>query len=149
MQQVCIYILSVITRYREGSKKHLDDPVPNSDFPVLHCLGIGSSVSGIRSYQIEKYMSKFQPIPNLICLSSTSKSKFQCLTSGCGTLVIQLTNDPKVQGSNPASTLQWEKIFKNCLSDLSPDGFSSPSSASHPDQSSWCHIDKTFYDHNL
>ncbi len=54
-----------IARYCEGSKKPLDDPVPNGDFPVLHCLGIGSSVSGIRSDQIRKYMSKFEPIPNL------------------------------------------------------------------------------------
>ncbi len=34
-------------RYREGSKKHLDDPVPNGDFAILHCLGIRSSVLGI------------------------------------------------------------------------------------------------------
>ena len=44
---------------REGSKNHLDDAVPNCDFPVLHCLGIGSSVSGIGSDRIGKYMSKF------------------------------------------------------------------------------------------
>ena len=50
-------VLSGITRYREGSKKHLDDPVPNGDFLVLHCLGIGSSVLGIRSDHIGKYMS--------------------------------------------------------------------------------------------
>jgi hypothetical protein len=33
----CLYhqILSGITRYLEGSKKHLDDPVPNGDLPVL------------------------------------------------------------------------------------------------------------------
>jgi hypothetical protein len=30
----------------------------NGDFPVLHCLGIGLSVLGIRSYCIGKYMSK-------------------------------------------------------------------------------------------
>jgi hypothetical protein len=48
-----------IIRYHEGSKKHLGDPVPNSDFPVLHCLSIRSSVSGIRSDRIRKYMSKF------------------------------------------------------------------------------------------
>jgi hypothetical protein len=45
-------------RYCEGLKKHLDDPVPNSDFRVLHCLGIGSSVWGITSYCIRKCMSK-------------------------------------------------------------------------------------------
>ncbi len=39
-------------------KKHLDDPVPNADFPELRCLDIGSSVSGISSDQIGKYMSK-------------------------------------------------------------------------------------------
>ncbi len=43
----------------KAQKKHLDDLVPNGDFPVLHCLGIGLSVSGIRSYHIGKYMSKF------------------------------------------------------------------------------------------
>ncbi len=52
-------VSSGIARYREGSKKHLDDLVPNGDFPVLHCLVIGFSVSGIRSYHIGKYMSKF------------------------------------------------------------------------------------------
>jgi hypothetical protein len=45
-------------RYREGSKKHLDDPVPNGDFPVLCRLGIGSSVSGIGFDSIGKYMFK-------------------------------------------------------------------------------------------
>ncbi len=35
-----------------------EDPVPNGDFPVLHCLGIRSSVSGIGSYRIGKYMYK-------------------------------------------------------------------------------------------
>ncbi len=43
----------------KAQKKHLDNPAPNGDFPVLHCLDIGLSVSGIRSYRIEKYMSKF------------------------------------------------------------------------------------------
>ncbi len=32
--------------------------VRTGDLPVLHCLGIGSSVSHIRSDQIGKYMSK-------------------------------------------------------------------------------------------
>jgi hypothetical protein len=41
----------------EGSKKHHDNPVPNVDFLVLHCLGIGSSVLGIRLDHIGKYMS--------------------------------------------------------------------------------------------
>jgi hypothetical protein len=50
--------LSGIARYREGSKKHLVDPVPNGDFTVLHYFGIGLSVSGIGSDQIKKYMSK-------------------------------------------------------------------------------------------
>jgi len=36
-------------RYHEGSKKHLDDLVPNGHFPVLHCLGIRSSVLGIQA----------------------------------------------------------------------------------------------------
>ncbi len=38
---------SGIATYYEGSKKHLDDPVPNNDFPVLYCPGVESSVSGI------------------------------------------------------------------------------------------------------
>jgi hypothetical protein len=40
-----------IVRYRhvlQELKKHPDDLVSNSDFPVLRCLGIRSSVSGIR-----------------------------------------------------------------------------------------------------
>ncbi len=49
---------SGIATYYEGSKKHLDDPVPSGDFLVLHCPGIESSVSGIRSDEIGKYMSK-------------------------------------------------------------------------------------------
>ncbi len=53
-----LLVSSGIARYREGSKKHLAYPVPNGDFPVLHCLGIGSSVLGIGSDQIGKYMSK-------------------------------------------------------------------------------------------
>ncbi len=36
-----------IIKYCEGSKKYLNNPVPNGDFPILHCLGIGSSVSDI------------------------------------------------------------------------------------------------------
>jgi hypothetical protein len=51
--------------YHEGSKKHLDNLVLNGDFLVLHCLGMGLSVSGIRLEWIGKYMSKFKPIPNL------------------------------------------------------------------------------------
>jgi hypothetical protein len=50
---------SGIASYREGSKKHLDNPVPIGDFLVLHCLGIRSSVSGIGSDHIGKYMSKY------------------------------------------------------------------------------------------
>jgi hypothetical protein len=42
----------------QAQKKDLDDLDPNSDFLVLHCLGIGLSVSGIGSYHIRKYMSK-------------------------------------------------------------------------------------------
>jgi hypothetical protein len=41
-----------------GSKKPLDDPVPNGAFPVLHCLGIRASVSGIGLEHIGKYVSK-------------------------------------------------------------------------------------------
>jgi hypothetical protein len=44
--QVLLALFGII-RYRESSKKHLDDPVPNGDFPELYCLGIRSSVSGI------------------------------------------------------------------------------------------------------
>ncbi len=55
-----IYFITLdpgIIRYHEDSKMYLDDPGPNCDFPALHCLGIGSSVSGIRSDQIRTYMS--------------------------------------------------------------------------------------------
>ena len=55
-----------IVRYHQVSpgimkaqKKHLDNLVPNGDFLVLHCLGIGSSASGIRSDRIGKNMPKF------------------------------------------------------------------------------------------
>jgi hypothetical protein len=34
-------------RYCEGLKKHLDNPLPNGDFPVLHCHGIILLVLGI------------------------------------------------------------------------------------------------------
>jgi hypothetical protein len=56
-----------IIGYREGSKKHLDDPVPSGDFQVLHCLGIVLSVSGIVSDHIRKYASKiyFERHPDL------------------------------------------------------------------------------------
>jgi hypothetical protein len=47
-------VSSGITRYAKGSKKHLDDPVPNGEFPVLHWLGIGSSVLGSFSDCIRK-----------------------------------------------------------------------------------------------
>ncbi len=43
----------------KAQKKHLDNPVPNGDFLLLHCLGIGSSVSGIRSDRVGKNMPKF------------------------------------------------------------------------------------------
>ncbi len=35
-------------------KKHFDNPVPNGDFPELHCLGIGLSVLGIGLDRIGK-----------------------------------------------------------------------------------------------
>jgi hypothetical protein len=55
----CYYLDIVgIARYHEGKKKHLDDPVPDGDFLVLHCLGIGLSVLDIKSYCIGKYMCK-------------------------------------------------------------------------------------------
>jgi hypothetical protein len=59
-----IQVSSDITH--EGTKNHLDDPVLKLDFPIFHCLGIGSSVSGIRLDQIRKYMSKIWLIPNLL-----------------------------------------------------------------------------------
>jgi hypothetical protein len=68
---VCSKVLSNIIglirygQYHEGSKKPLDDPVPNSDFLILHCPGIGSSMSGIRTDRIRKYMSIILPMPNL------------------------------------------------------------------------------------
>ncbi len=54
-------VSSSIVRYHEGSKKHLDDLVPNGDFPAFHCLGIPSLVSGIISYYRGKYYQKTQP----------------------------------------------------------------------------------------
>ncbi len=70
LSKYCCYcqVSSGIAGYHEVSKKHLDDPVPNGDYPVHHCLGIGSSVSGIRLYCIGNYMSKFQLKPNILCL---------------------------------------------------------------------------------
>ncbi len=47
-----------IVWYHEGSQKHLNDLDPISDFLVPHCLGIGSSVSGIRSGHIRENMYK-------------------------------------------------------------------------------------------
>ncbi len=54
-----LLVSSGIVRCREGSKKHLDDPVHNGDFPALHCLDIGSSVSGIRLGHIGNKCLKF------------------------------------------------------------------------------------------
>ncbi len=68
-----LLVLSGIVRCREGSKKHLDDLVHNGDFPVLHCLDIGSSVSGIRSDHISQHMSKIQLMSNLWCLVVTQQ----------------------------------------------------------------------------
>ncbi len=45
-------------KYCEGSKKYLDDLVPNSDFPELHSLVIGLSVAGISSDHFGKCMPK-------------------------------------------------------------------------------------------
>ena len=42
----------------DSSKKHLDDPVPNDDFPVLHSRGIALSVSGIIMDHIGNYTPK-------------------------------------------------------------------------------------------
>ncbi len=53
-----LQVSSGITRYREGSKNHIYDTVPNNDFPVLQCFVIVSSVSSIRSDRAGKYMSK-------------------------------------------------------------------------------------------
>jgi hypothetical protein len=48
----------VLPGIAKAHKKHLDDLVPNSNFLILHCLGVVSSASGIRLYHIEKYVSK-------------------------------------------------------------------------------------------
>jgi hypothetical protein len=56
-------VLSGITRYHEGSKKHLDNL-----FSWYFSLGIKSSGLGIKLYCIRKYMSKIYPLPNLLCL---------------------------------------------------------------------------------
>ncbi len=57
----------LIVKYCQGSKKHLEDPFLNGDFPQLHCLCIGLPVFGIQSDHMRKYMSKIQLIPNLQC----------------------------------------------------------------------------------
>ncbi len=57
LQPLCTYIRG-INRYRERSKKHLGNLVPNSDFPVLQCLGIVSLVSGIVLYFLREYHLK-------------------------------------------------------------------------------------------
>ena len=56
MPHLLMLVSSGIIRYCEGSKKHLDDPVTNDNFPVLHFHGIGLSVSGIGSDSIGKYI---------------------------------------------------------------------------------------------
>ncbi len=63
-----VQVSSGIMRTHEGSEKHLDDPVLSVDFPVLHCLGIRSLVTGIGSDHIGRYMSKIHTMPNLRCL---------------------------------------------------------------------------------
>jgi len=50
-----ILVLPGIVR---AQKRHLDDLVPKGDFSMLPYLGIRSSVSGIRSNKIRKYMPK-------------------------------------------------------------------------------------------
>jgi hypothetical protein len=54
-------VLAGIGRYHVGSKKHLDDLVPNDDFPAFYFLGIPSLVSGSISYYRGKYYQKTQP----------------------------------------------------------------------------------------
>jgi hypothetical protein len=38
-----------------GLEKHLDDPIPNGDFPVINSFGIISPISDIISYHLGKY----------------------------------------------------------------------------------------------
>jgi hypothetical protein len=57
LQPLCTYIRG-INRYRECSKKHFGNQVPNSDFPVLQCLGIVSLVLGIILYCLREYHLK-------------------------------------------------------------------------------------------
>ncbi len=51
-------VLSGIVSDLEGLGKHLDDPIPNGDFPELHSLGIVSLVSDIMSDNLRKYHLK-------------------------------------------------------------------------------------------
>ncbi len=72
-------VLTGIIRYREVSqrlKDHLDDPVLNGDFPILHYLSIGLSVLGIEHYHIRKYLSKIKLMPNLLCFLTTITRSF-------------------------------------------------------------------------
>jgi hypothetical protein len=52
-----VFLKMVSSGIARSHKKHLDDLVPNSDSPVLHCLCIRSSISSIGLYCIGKYMS--------------------------------------------------------------------------------------------
>jgi len=54
----------IIENFCEYAHSVSDDPVPSSDFTVLHCLGTGLPVYGIKSDQIRKYLSKIWPMPN-------------------------------------------------------------------------------------
>jgi hypothetical protein len=49
---------SGMVSYHADLKKHIDDLIPNNDFPVLYSTGIVSLVSGIISYYHGKYRLK-------------------------------------------------------------------------------------------
>jgi hypothetical protein len=50
--------LKVRTSHGRGLEKHLDTPVPNGDFLLLHHFGIALLISGIISYHLRKYHLK-------------------------------------------------------------------------------------------
>ncbi len=68
--KVLLHIVGIIWYHHisRGLKNHLDNPVPNGNFPELHCLCIRLSVSGIGSDHIRNYTSKIYPMQNLQCL---------------------------------------------------------------------------------
>jgi hypothetical protein len=60
---LCVFIVGII-RHRKGLYKHLDDPMPNGDFPGLHFFGIVSLVFDFISDHIIKQPAEKLRMPN-------------------------------------------------------------------------------------